>query len=105
MIVLSSFLPEFPPCASILAALLHRVFLVDALISVKHGQTSHAGSPSSRGGRFGLPDLLLRDPLRDVARRGDRSVRDAVDRNESKGHLDIKFVPALVQRACQVGRP
>ena len=48
-----------------------------------------------------MPDFLLRDPLRDVARHGDRSVRDAVDRNESKGHLDIKFVPALVQRACQ----
>ena len=32
---------------------------------------------------------------------GDRSVRDAVDHNESKGHLDIKFAPALVQRARQ----
>jgi hypothetical protein len=28
-------------------------------------------------------------------------VRDAVDHNESKGHLDIKLAPPLVQRARQ----
>ena len=48
-----------------------------------------------------MPGLLLRDPLRDVARHRDRSVCDGVDRNEGKGHLDIKFAPALVQRAGQ----
>lgn len=45
--------------------------------------------------------LLLRDPLCDVVRHRDRSVCDAFNRNEGKGRLDIKFAPALVQRAGQ----
>jgi hypothetical protein len=62
---------------------------------------SYAGAKSSRGGGVRLPALLLRDPLRDVARHSDRPLCDTVDRNEGEGHLDIKFEPALAQSAGQ----
>lgn len=48
-----------------------------------------------------MPDLLLRNPLCDVAGDRDRSLYDAIDRNESEGHLDIELAPALVPRASQ----
>ena len=48
-----------------------------------------------------MPGLLLRNPLGDVAGDRDRPLCDAVDRDESEGHLDIELAAALVQRASQ----
>ena len=53
------------------------------------GKRGHAGAQSAGSRSIGLRGLLLRNPLSDVSGDRDRPLCDAVDRDQSEGHLDI----------------
>src|SRR5208283_1621275 len=48
-------------------------------------------TPSFRTGGVRARRFLLQDALRDVARYGDRSLRDAIDGDEGEGHFDVEL--------------